>query len=147
VAIQNRLAENQIERLSALATEWVRRQVAAIAGPITSALVAKAATTTIPIVFVAGEDPVTATRTCPKRLGSPCSSIRPIPRPPRPTQVEMLDASTSREIDGAFAPAFFREPPDNSSWAATRFSDAGNNDLTTHTADLKEAAKVGQEVQ
>jgi putative ABC transport system substrate-binding protein len=100
VAIQNRLAENQIERLSALATEWVRRQVAAIAGPITSALVAKAATTTIPIVFVSGEDPVTATRTCPKRLGSPCSSIRPIPRPPRPTQVEVLDASTSREIDG-----------------------------------------------
>ena len=58
VAIQNRLAENQIERLSALATEWVRRQVAAIAGPITSALVARAVTTTIPMGFVAGEDPV-----------------------------------------------------------------------------------------
>src|SRR5262249_34237125 len=59
VAIEYRLAENQIERLSALATELVRRQVAAIAEPITSALVARAATTTIPIVFVAGEDPVT----------------------------------------------------------------------------------------
>ena len=32
VAIEYRLAENQIERLSALATELVRRQVAAIAG-------------------------------------------------------------------------------------------------------------------
>ena len=59
VAIEYRLAENQIERLTALATELVRRQVAAIAGPITSALVARAVTTTIPIVFVAGEDPVT----------------------------------------------------------------------------------------
>jgi len=58
VAIEYRLAENQIERLSALATELVRRQVAAIAGPITSALVARAVTTTIPMVFVAGEDPV-----------------------------------------------------------------------------------------
>ena len=38
--------------------DLVRRQVA-IAAPITSALVAKAATTTIPIVFVAGEDSVT----------------------------------------------------------------------------------------
>src|SRR5262249_30706596 len=34
-------------------------QVAAIAGPITNALVARAVTTTIPIVFVAGEDSVT----------------------------------------------------------------------------------------
>jgi len=49
---------NQIERLSALATELVRGQVAAIAGPITSALAARAATTTTPIVFVSGEDPV-----------------------------------------------------------------------------------------
>src|SRR5262245_49089900 len=59
VAIEYRLAENQIKRLSAMATELVRRQVAAIAGPITSALVARAVTTTIPMVFVAGEDPVT----------------------------------------------------------------------------------------
>src|SRR5262249_56949519 len=42
-----------------MATELVRRQVAAIARPITSALVARAVTTTIPMVFVAGEDPVT----------------------------------------------------------------------------------------
>ena len=44
VPIEYRLAENQIERLLALATELVRRQVAAIAGPITSALVARAVT-------------------------------------------------------------------------------------------------------
>jgi len=42
---------------------------------------------------------------------------------------------------------FFANRPMRSSWAATRFSEAGNNDLTTHTTDLKEAAEVGQELQ
>src|SRR5262245_65443709 len=54
VAIEYRLAENQIERLSALATELVRRQVSAIAGPITSAFVGRAGTTTVALEFVAG---------------------------------------------------------------------------------------------
>src|SRR6516164_8500434 len=36
-----------------------------------------------------------------------------------------------------------RGRPTHSSWAATRFSDAGNNDLTTHTAHLKEGSRGG----
>ena len=155
VAIKYRWAENQLDRLPELAAELVRRQVAVIAATSTNpAFAAKAATTTTPIVFVVGEDPV--------RLGLVASLARPggnltginilsgeltakrlnllremVPGAARIAvlvnpanvmtenalrdvaaaarvmglQIQVLNASTSREIDAAFA-TFVRERPD-----------------------------------
>jgi putative ABC transport system substrate-binding protein len=58
VAMEFRWAENQYDRLPAMATETVHRQVAVIVANTLGALAAKAATTTIPIVFTTASDPV-----------------------------------------------------------------------------------------
>jgi ABC-type uncharacterized transport system substrate-binding protein len=157
VVIEYRWAEFHFDRLAALAAELARRQVAVIAavGGTPSALAAKAATTTVPIVFIVNEDPV--------RLGLVASLARPrgnltginyfsgelvakrlellrelvpaathvavLVNPVNATntettlrdvqsaaramglQIQVLNASTSREIDAAFA-TFVRERPD-----------------------------------
>jgi putative ABC transport system substrate-binding protein len=155
VEIVYRFAENQSDRLPALAAELVRRQVAVIATRSMGAYAAKAATSKIPIVFMLSEDPV--------RLGLVASLARPggnltgvnflstelaakrlellrevvpgaarvavLVNPANATraavtvrdlqtaggamglQIQVLNASSSQEINAAFA-TFVRERPD-----------------------------------
>ena len=64
-----RSAENDRDRLAAVVTELIRRPVAVIVGNVVAAVAAKAATTTVPIVFATGSDPV-------KTASSPVSTGR-----------------------------------------------------------------------
>ena len=58
VVIEYRSVEDQADRLPALVADLVRRQVALIVGNTPATVAAVAATTTVPIVFVTGNDPV-----------------------------------------------------------------------------------------
>jgi putative ABC transport system substrate-binding protein len=57
VAIEYRSAEDQGDRLPVLVGDLVRRHVTLIVGNTPSVLAAKAATTTVPIIFASGDDP------------------------------------------------------------------------------------------
>ena len=155
VAIEYRWAENQAERLPALAAELVRRQVAVIATRSAGVFAAKAATSTIPIVFMLSEDPVRldlvkslarpggnltgvnffSTELAAKRLEllrelvpgaarvavlvNPANAMRAeatvkdvqAAAGAMGLQIQVIRASTSSEINAAFA-TFAREPPD-----------------------------------
>jgi putative tryptophan/tyrosine transport system substrate-binding protein len=58
VTVEYRWAEGYLDRLPALAADLVRRQVAVIVGPVLAMRPAKRISATIPLVFVAADDPI-----------------------------------------------------------------------------------------
>ena len=164
VTIEQRWAENQMDRLPELAAALVRRQVSVItAFGSTAAFAARAATTTIPIVFGVPDDPVRqglvsnlarpggnltginffVAELTAKRLGllrellPAANRVAVLVNPTSPEaettlrdvepaaralglQIRILNASTSREINEAFA-TFVREQPDALFVAANPF--------------------------
>jgi len=156
LALEYRWAENQMDRLPTLAADLVRRRVAVIAAISPAAAVAaKAATTTLPIVFLVNEDPgrrglvaslahpggnltginILTVEVAAKRLDllrelmpsatrvgvlvnpvntsvteTTLSEVADAARP-MGLQIKVVNASTSGEIETAFA-SFMRERPD-----------------------------------
>jgi putative ABC transport system substrate-binding protein len=109
VAVEYRYAENQYDRLPALAADLVRRRVAVIVAGTAAAVAAKAATTTIPIVFYTGTDPVALGLVASlNRPGANVTGIANLAAELEPKQLQLLrDLIPNAALFGVLAdPAF-----------------------------------------
>jgi putative ABC transport system substrate-binding protein len=100
VTIEYRFADHQNERLAALAADLVHRQVTVIvATAAPAAVAARAATTSIPIIFEMGDDPVRSTDTSSAILSNNTMSVAHT----LGLELHVLNASTERDFDNVFA--------------------------------------------
>ena len=91
VAIEYRFAENQYERLPALAADLVRHQVTVIAATCAPAALAAKAATTVPVVFETGGDPIKLDLvTNLNRPGGNVTGVTQLVQEVEPTLLELL---------------------------------------------------------
>src|SRR5215470_16340837 len=132
VAIEYRWTDGDYDRLAALAAEFVRRQVALIfTASLPAALAAKAATTTIPIVFVMGADPV--------KLGVVASLNRPGGNITGVSQFYGALGAKRLELIREFVPSLS---------ALAVLSNPKNPNAEDHLDDVRTAARaIGQQIE
>jgi putative ABC transport system substrate-binding protein len=132
VIIEYRWAEGRYDRLPALAAELVTRQVAVIAavGGPNSGQAAKAATPTIPMVFISGTDPVREGLVASlKKPGGNATGVNPL-----------LPAMESKRL------GLLRELMPNAALIAVLLNPASRDNFNRQINDVQEAARaVGQE--
>ena len=125
VSIEYRMADDRLDRLPELAADLVRRKVDVIAatGGIASARAAKTATTTIPIVFTNGTDPINFGLVGDlKRPGGNITGVSMFVAAPGPQRLALL-----------------RELVPNAAWIAV-LADPTNLDAETNARELRAAA-------
>jgi putative tryptophan/tyrosine transport system substrate-binding protein len=142
VAIEYRWADGQYDRLPAFAADLVRRQVTVITTgtPIASALAAKTATATIPIVFVTGADPVKFGLVASfSRPGGNATGVSFVSNELAPKQLELL-----RElVPSAEAIAFLVNPNNPNAEFDSRAAQAGAH-LLNRSLQILNAGSVSE---
>ena len=141
VAVEYRYAENQYDRLPALAADLVRRRVAVIvaAGP-EAALATKAATTTIPIVYASGFDPVGSGLVASlNRPGGNVTGIAILTAELAPKRLQLLhDLIPDAAISGVLADSTF---PGNAALFGL-LADPATLDIQSVVTELQAAART-----
>jgi putative ABC transport system substrate-binding protein len=134
VAIEYRWAESKLDRLPALAADFVHRQVAVIVAQNTTMRAVKSATSTIPVVFVSGGDPVASGLVT--NLARPGGNITGVSYTTTPLQPKRL-ALLHELVPAPATIAWLRDPSSPSFEIETPGVESAAREVGRHILSLK----------